>query len=170
MRIRLFAVVVSLFAVVAPMSARSLTVRPQQQLAAAAFPLPVPQYLAAIISDAAKKYAVDPNLIAAMAFRESRFDPHAVSSRGAQGIMQLMPRTARALGVRDAFDPRDNVMGATKYLASLLGRFNGNVEMTLAAYNAGPELVAKVGPSPNREAIDYVAAVKEFYFSALRAL
>ena len=170
MRNRLFAVVVTLFAVVSPLSARTLNAHPQQQLAAAAFPLPVPQYLASIISDAAKQYGVDPNLVAAMAFRESRFDANAVSSRGAQGIMQLMPNTARALGVRNSFDARDNVFGGTKYLASLLHRFNGNVDLTLAAYNAGPELVSKVGPAPNREAIDYVAAVKGFYLTALAAL
>src|SRR5213596_3202470 len=79
------------------------------QLAASAFPLPVPQYLASVINDAAKTYGVDPNLVAAMAFRESRFDPSAVSTRGAQGVMQLMPKTARAVGVRDAFDARQNI-------------------------------------------------------------
>jgi soluble lytic murein transglycosylase-like protein len=143
------------------------TARP---LASNAFPLPVPHYLAQIIGDAAAKYHVDPNLIAAMAFRESRFDSHAVSSRGAQGIMQLMPRTAKALGVRDSFDPRDNVFGATQYLRTLLDRFHGDVDLTLAAYNAGPELVAKVGPRPTQEAIDYVGAVKQFYLSALAAM
>ena len=142
----------------------------QNPLAIAAFPLPVPQYLASVINDAAKKYDVDPNLVAAMAFRESRFDPSAVSRRGAQGVMQLMPKTARALGVQDAFDARQNVFGGTKYLKSLLERFHGNIDLTLAAYNAGPELVAKVGPSATQEAIEYVAAVKSFYESALRAL
>ena len=78
------------------------------QLAANSFPAPVPQYLASIITAAATKYRVDPNLIAAMAFRESSFNANAVSSRGAQGIMQLMPRTARALGVMDSLDPQQN--------------------------------------------------------------
>ena len=140
------------------------------QLAAQAFPLPVPEYLAQIINDAAKKYSVDPNLIAAMAFRESRFDAHAVSSRGAQGLMQLMPRTARALGVNDSFDPQQNILGGTKYLKSLLDRFHGDIDMTLAAYNAGPELVAKVGPGATQESAAYVVAVKSFYEAALRAL
>jgi soluble lytic murein transglycosylase-like protein len=139
-------------------------------LAASAFPLPVPQYLAAAITEAAKTYHVDPNLVAAMAFRESRFDPHAVSSRGAQGVMQLMPKTARALGVTDAFDARQNILGGTKYIKYLLDRFDGNIDQTLAAYNAGPELVAKVGPSATQEAIEYVAAVKSYYETALRAL
>jgi soluble lytic murein transglycosylase-like protein len=143
---------------------------PVAVLAQKAFPLPVPTYLAAIINDAAKQYHVDPNLIAAMAFRESRFNPTAVSSRGAQGVMQLMPKTARALGVADSFDARQNVFAGTKYLSSLLARFGGNVETSLAAYNAGPELVARVGPAATREAVDYVAAVKQFYADALRSL
>ena len=171
MRNRIAALVFTAVALAAPLSA-SAAPRPAAlpQLAAAAFPLPVPQSLGAIINEAAAKYRVDPNLIAAMAFRESRFDANAVSIRGAQGIMQLMPRTARAMGVRDSFDARDNVFGATRYLATLLNRFHGNVDMTLAAYNAGPELVDRVGPNATREAVDYVAAVKSFYLTALRAL
>jgi soluble lytic murein transglycosylase-like protein len=139
-------------------------------LAANAFPIPVPHYLAQIIGDAAAKYRVDPNLIAAMAFRESRFDANAVSHRGAQGVMQLMPRTARALGVSDAFDARQNIYAGTKYIASLLQRFDGDVEKSLAAYNAGPELVAKVGPNATQEAIEYVAAIKRFYRDAIATL
>ena len=139
-------------------------------LAVNAFPIPVPHYLAQIIGEASAKYRVDPNLIAAMAFRESRFDTNAVSRRGAQGVMQLMPRTARALGVSDSFDPRQNVEAGTKYLASLLQRFHGDVELSLAAYNAGPELVAKAGPGATQEAVEYVAAIKQFYRDALDAL
>ena len=139
-------------------------------LATDAFPIPVPKYLASVITEAGSKYGVDPNLIAAMAFRESRFDANAVSRRGAQGVMQLMPKTARALGVKDAFDPRQNVFGGAKYLKYLLDRFDGDVTLTLAAYNAGPELVAKAGPSATREAVAYVAAVRQFYETALRAL
>jgi soluble lytic murein transglycosylase-like protein len=84
--------------------------------------------------------------------------------------MQLMPRTARALGVHDSFDARQNVEAGTKYIASLLQRFHGNVDMSLAAYNAGPELVAKVGPNATQEAVEYVAAIKQFYRDALTAL
>ncbi|MBV8547043.1 MAG: lytic transglycosylase domain-containing protein [Acidobacteria bacterium] len=167
MRHRIAAVV---FAVAALSTPAFASPKASLQLAAQAFPAPVPQYLAAIINDAAKQYSVDPNLIAAMTYRESAFNPNAVSSRGAQGLMQLMPRTAGALGVRDAFDPRDNIFGGTKYLKTLLDRFHGNVDLTLAAYNAGPELVAKVGPNATKEAIDYVAAVKSFYQVALAAL
>ncbi len=136
------------------------------ELNANAFPLPVPQYLAGIISDAAKAFRVDPNLVAAMAFRESRFDANAVSRIGAEGIMQLKPKTARALGVKDSFDAKQNVFGATKYLRTLLDRFHGDIDMTLAAYNAGPELVAKVGPRATQEAVEYVAAVKSYYGGA----
>jgi soluble lytic murein transglycosylase-like protein len=170
MRHRTAAVVFAVAALSTPAFASPKSLQPVSQLAAQAFPAPVPQYLAAIINDAAKQYSVDPNLIAAMTYRESAFNPNAVSSRGAQGLMQLMPKTARALGVRDAFDPRDNIFGGTKYLKTLLDRFHGNVDLTLAAYNAGPELVAKVGPNATKEAIDYVAAVKSFYQVALAAL
>lgn len=165
MRIRIAALVFVAFAAVAPSFAG-----PAPKLAANAFPLPVPQYLVSAINEASSKYGVDPNLVAAMAFRESRFDPNAVSRRGAQGVMQLMPKTARALGVKDAFDPRQNILGGAKYLKYLLDRFDGDVTLTLAAYNAGPELVAKVGPSATQEAVEYVAAVKQFYETALRAL
>ena len=133
-----------------------------------AFPLPVPHYLAGIISSAAAKFHVDPNLVAAMAFRESRFDANAVSRIGAEGIMQLKPRTARSLGVMNSFDPQQNVFGATKYLRTLLDRFHGDVDMTLAAYNAGPELVAKAGPRATQEAVEYVAAVRQYYDAAAR--
>ncbi|HET7712246.1 MAG TPA: lytic transglycosylase domain-containing protein [Thermoanaerobaculia bacterium] len=140
------------------------------KLAASAFPRPVPAHLVSIITEAAAKYRVDPNLVAAMAFRESRFESRAVSWRGAVGIMQLMPRTAKALGVKDSYDARQNILGGTKYLAYLLDRFDGNLEMTLAAYNAGPERVAKEGPKATQEAIEYVAAVKAYYQTALRSL
>ncbi|MEA2239059.1 MAG: hypothetical protein QOC81_3783 [Thermoanaerobaculia bacterium] len=173
MRPRLSVFVLAAVAVAAPLFAApkpSIDMRPVNQLAAQAFPAPMPKYLAGIIDEAAHTYGVDPNLIAAMTFRESAFNPNAVSSRGAQGLMQLMPRTAKALGVRDAFDPRDNIFGGTRYVKTLLDRFHGDVELTLAAYNAGPELVAKAGPGATREAIDYVAAVKSFYQTAVAAL
>ena len=169
MRNRIVAVTFAVLSLAVPSFASS-SQQPVKQLAASAFPLPVPQYLAQAITDAAKTYGVDPNLVAAMAFRESRFDPNAVSQRGAQGIMQLMPRTAAALGVHDSFDARQNVFGGTKYLKYLLDRFHGDIDNTLAAYNAGPELVAKVGPNATGEATAYVAAVKSYYETALRAL
>lgn len=164
MRTRLFAFLI-LAAAAVPSFGQSI-----RTLAANSFPLPVPQYLTAIINEAAAKYDVDPNLIAAMAFRESRFNPNAVSRIGAQGVMQLIPGTARELGVKNAFDARENIFGGTKYIKKQLVRFNGDIDRALAAYNAGPELVAKVGPNATQEAIEYVAAVKQFYKTALSAL
>lgn len=161
MRLRLLAVLVAFIAL--PSFAQTAP-----RLNARAFPVPLPQYLAEIITDAAATHGVDPNLVAAMAYRESRFDTYAVSRRGAQGIMQLMPRTARALGVKDSFDAKQNVFGAAKYLKEQLVRFGGDVDLALAAYNAGPELVAQKGPSATQEAVDYVAAIKSLYRFAIR--
>ena len=141
-----------------------------QKLAANAFPLPVPQTIVPFIEEAAATYHVDPNLIAAVAFRESRFKAVDTSWRGAEGVMQLMPKTARALGVTDVNDPRQNILAGTKYLKMMLDRFDGDLDRSLAAYNAGPELVAKVGPGATKEAIEYVAAVKSFYTAALAEL
>lgn len=138
----------------------------ERPLAVKAFPHPVPQYLAQIITDAARAYDVDPNLVAAVAFHESRFNPRGVSPIGATGLMQLMPSTARALGVRDAFDPRDNVFGGTKYLKKQLDRFNGDVDSALASYNAGYQNVKKNGPGV---AAQYVSTIRSLYDAALLA-
>src|SRR5687767_2400622 len=86
----------------------------QPKLATRAFPEPMPTALVSIIEEAAQQYRIDPNLLAAVAYKEARFRPTAVSSRGAQGIMQLMPKTAKYLGVTDSFDPRQNVFGGAK--------------------------------------------------------
>ncbi len=135
-------------------------------LATEAFPLPVPHELAKYIEEAAVQHGVDPNLIAAVAFKESRYDASAVSRIGAEGIMQLKPRTARWLGIDDSFNPRQSILGGAKYLRMLLDRFHGDLDMTLAAYNAGPELVARVGPRATNEAVEYVATVKRYYARA----
>jgi soluble lytic murein transglycosylase-like protein len=161
MRTRLFALVLT------AVSASPLFAGQAPQLAATSFPVPVPAYLAQIITDAARTYNVDPNLVAAVAFHESRFEPHQVSSIGAQGLMQLMPSTARSLGVRDSFDPRDNVFGGTRYLKKQLDRFNGDVDRALAAYNAGWVNVQKNGPGV---AAQYVSIVKGLYAAAVRKL
>jgi soluble lytic murein transglycosylase-like protein len=126
-------------------------------------PVSVPQTLAPLIVEAAEKHGVDPKLVAAVVFRESAFNPKAVSRIGAQGLMQLMPRTAKAMGVRDSFDARQNVMGGTRYLRSMLDEFDGNVDLALAAYNAGPQAVKKYGPKVTQEAVEYVAAIRSFY-------
>jgi soluble lytic murein transglycosylase-like protein len=157
----------SLFAAPSAVTPQPKTIRP---LAVRAFPQAVPSDLVPVIVEAGAKYGVDPNLIAAVAFKESRYRSHAVSRIGAEGIMQLKPRTARWLGVADSFDARQNILGGTKYLRQLLDRFNGDLDMALAGYNAGPDLVAKVGPNATEEAIEYVATVKRYYRAAVRTL
>ncbi|HUP64121.1 MAG TPA: lytic transglycosylase domain-containing protein [Thermoanaerobaculia bacterium] len=129
----------------------------------ARIPTAVPSSLQQIFEEAAASTGLDPNLIAAVAYQESRFDQRAVSSRGAQGLMQLMPRTAAYVGVRDPFDARQNVLGGAKYLAEMFDTFDGDLELSLAAYNAGPTAVKKKGPGATQEAVHYVAAVKSFY-------
>ncbi|HEX7153050.1 MAG TPA: transglycosylase SLT domain-containing protein [Thermoanaerobaculia bacterium] len=134
-----------------------------QELATRAFPRPMPESVAQAIQDASRQYGVDANLIASLAWYESAFNPNAVSRRGAEGIMQLKPRTARALGVQNSFDTRQNILGGTKYLRQLLDRFNGDVDLTLAAYNQGPEAVERKGA----RAAEYVSRVKAFYRVAM---
>lgn len=126
-------------------------------------PLPVPAELVPHFREAGRLYGIDPNLLAAQAFKESRFNARAISRIGAEGIMQLKPRTARSLGVTDSFDPRQNILGGAKYLRKQLDRFGGDLTMALAAYNAGSTLVARVGPNATAEAVEYVAAVKKYY-------
>jgi len=129
----------------------------------------VPQELTAAIHDAARTHGVDPRLVAAVARRESAFNSRAMSNKGACGIMQLMPATAQYLGVRNVFDARENIFGGTRYLRTLLDTFDGDLDLTLAAYNAGPGAVQKHrGVPPYRETRAYVAAVRATYEASLR--
>jgi soluble lytic murein transglycosylase-like protein len=129
----------------------------------------VPTHLSSAIHDAARTHGVDPRLVAAVARRESAFDANAVSHAGAMGVMQLMPATARYLGVRNAFDARENIFGGTRYLRTLLDTFNGDLDLALAAYNAGPGAVEKHrGIPPYSETRAYVAAVRRTYEASLR--
>ena len=114
-----------------------------------------------LIQEAADTYSLDPALIRAVMQTESSFNPTVVSRVGAQGLMQLMPALADELGVRDSFDPRDNIMGGARYLRELLDRFRGNVRLALASYNAGPTAVAKYGRVPPfRETQRYVKQIQ----------
>lgn len=122
-------------------------------------------WLDPIISRASRKYGVDVGLIRAVIKAESDFNPQAVSHAGARGLMQLMPATARSLGVSDSFDPEQNVMGGTRFLKDMLQRYNGNVDAALAAYNWGPGNVDKRPDHLPRETRDYLARVKQLYAS-----
>ncbi len=117
-----------------------------------------------IIVKISSQYKVDPLLIKAVIVAESGFKVNAVSRVGAQGLMQLMPRTAKAMGVKDSFNPEHNITGGVKYLKKLLDKYNGNVEIALAAYNAGSRNVRKYkGVPPYRETKKYIKKVSALH-------
>jgi soluble lytic murein transglycosylase-like protein len=123
------------------------------------------EWLDPIISKASRRYGVDVGLIKAVIKAESNFNPNAVSHAGARGLMQLMPGTARSLGVSDSFDPEQNVMGGTKFLRDLLDRYNGDIDSALAAYNWGPGNVDKRSGRMPAETRSYLVRVKQLYSS-----
>lgn len=118
-----------------------------------------------IIARASSRYGVDAGLIKAVIKTESNFNATAVSHAGAQGLMQLMPGTARALGVSDSFDPEQNIMAGTRFLRDLLKRYNGDLDSALAAYNWGPGNVDKRPDSLPQETRNYLVRVKQLYSS-----
>lgn len=126
------------------------------------------QSLDQIFEKAAAKYNVSVNLLKAIGKAESNFDADAVSRSGAQGIMQLMPRTAASLGVTDSFDPEQNIMGGAKYISELLDKYDGNTSLALAAYNAGMNNVKKYGGIPPfEETQNYVKKVSAYMQEAV---
>jgi soluble lytic murein transglycosylase-like protein len=123
-----------------------------------------PEYILlydSLVRQHASQHSLRPELVRAVIQVESGFNPRARSPRGAMGLMQLMPATARELGVRNAFDPSENIRGGCAYLRRLLDRYNGNEELALAAYNAGAEAVDRHGKAvpPFQETRDYVKKV-----------
>lgn len=118
-----------------------------------------------LIVDSANRHGVDPDFVRALTNQESTFKPNATSPKGASGLMQLMPDTARTLGVKDIYDPKQNIEGGTKYLRQQLDKFGGDVDLALAAYNAGPGAVEKYGNKipPYRETQDYVKKIRGNY-------
>ena len=127
-------------------------------------------HLESVITPAASKYDLDPNLVAAVIWAESSGDPNAVSSKGAQGLMQLMPATARELGVGNVLDPGQNVEGGSHYLRQMLDAHDGDLSLALAAYNAGPDAVRQYGGvPPYRETQNYVGKVMRVYERAREA-
>jgi len=113
-----------------------------------------------IINALSEKHGLDNKLVNAVVRQESGFRPDAVSSAGAQGLMQLMPATAKALGVTNTFNPVENLDGGMRYLKGLIAQFHGNIPLALAAYNAGPNAVKKYGDvPPYKETQQYVRSI-----------
>lgn len=116
------------------------------------------------ITEASHRYGVPDRLVTAVIRAESGFNPRAVSRKGAQGLMQLMPATASGLGVRNSFDPRENIHGGVRHLRGLIDRFPGNLPLAIAAYNAGERAVlAYGGIPPYPETQEYVGKVMRYY-------
>jgi soluble lytic murein transglycosylase-like protein len=118
-----------------------------------------------LIHDAATRYQLDPTLIHSVISIESNFNPKAVSRKNARGLMQLMPRTAELMGVKDSFDPSQNIDGGSHYLSDLLKKYKNDLTLALAAYNAGPDSVDKYGRHvpPYLETMKYVQRITKTY-------
>lgn len=123
-----------------------------------------PGSIQGIVRHAANRFKVDPRLVDAVIRTESGYDSHAVSPKGALGLMQLIPATAQRFGVENPFDPRQNIQGGVHYLRYLLNTFNGNIPLAVAAYNAGENSVLRQGGVPQfPETVDYVRKVTALY-------
>jgi soluble lytic murein transglycosylase len=138
-------------------------VRNEDPFRTAAIKIPKEE-LRRLISHYGSQFEVAPPLIEAVIKAESEYDPMAVSKKGARGLMQLMPATAEQLGVSNVHDPRENLRGGVRYLRKLLDQFQGDVELAVAAYNAGPGAITKYrGLPPYPETVDYVKKVRKYY-------
>jgi soluble lytic murein transglycosylase len=117
-----------------------------------------------VIAEAAERNGISFHLLKAMIHVESYFNPRAVSKKGAVGLMQIMPQNFDFLNVSDPFDPWDNIMGGARYFKNMLNRFQGNLDLALAAYNAGPGAVERYNDiPPYQETQDYVQKVRQFF-------
>ena len=137
-------------------------VKPTIEVTAEYVAVPASEAYDEIIAEAARLYDLDADLIHAVMEAESAFHPYAVSRAGAEGLMQLMPELSDEMGVGNAFDPRENIMGGVRYLKRLLDYHNGNLDLALASYNAGPGNVERYGGVPPfRETRNYVKTIKQ---------
>lgn len=139
-----------------------VSIEPEEQFTSVPSPTPLDTSIpyAGLIRAAANQNGVDEKLVQKMIATESNFNPRAVSRKKARGLMQLMPQTAARLSVRDVFDPAQNINAGTKYLRELLDKYKGDLKLALAAYNAGPDMVAKYGGIPPfAETQDYVRKI-----------
>jgi soluble lytic murein transglycosylase len=137
-------------------------VREKSSISAASYPTDKYDDL---ISDASQRYGVDSRLVKAIIKAESDFDPRAISKKGAMGLMQIMPENFQYLDIQNPFNPRENIMGGTRYFKYLYNRFDGKLALSLAAYNAGPTAVDNYNKTipPYRETKQYVERVLKYY-------
>lgn len=136
--------------------------RPQVDVTTEFVAVPASEAYDDIIREAAALYELDPNLIHAVMQAESAFHPYAVSRAGAEGLMQLMPELSDEMGVGNAFDPRENIMGGVRYLKRLMDYYHDDLDLVLASYNAGPGNVERYGGVPPfRETRNYVKTIKD---------
>lgn len=141
-----------------------VAIEPEEIFTSPPPPTPASSPYGDLIHAAAIHYGVDADLVTSVIAAESNFDPKAVSRKNARGLMQLLPETATRLGVRNIFDPKENIEAGTRYLSQLLKRYDNNLALALAAYNAGPDRVQQYGRvPPYRETITYVRRIQLEY-------
>ena len=145
-------------------AAEVVSIDPEDQFASQPQPTAATAPFGEIVKAAAARYSIDADLIISVIAAESNFDPKAISKRNARGLMQLLPETAAHFGVQNIFDPQENIDAGTHYLRDLLQRYNNDLVLALAAYNAGPERVQQFGNvPPYPETVSYIRRVKKAY-------